>query len=303
MDADEMKLHRVRWERAWTRQDRASSTFYQYFHEVATFNEWCKKQDLQTSSLDAADLYVAHLERSSTRHMARYAARAIKAFGRYLAEQYDEPNPFAKLKLPPEPAVQHAPTATAGDLSKLLEACTPSKAVWNQYGSPWDHLRDKAIILLLARTGMRRGEVANMTLDDLDLINQTLKVPHTKTKTPRIVYLPDDVVDAIVAYQRASASARPQGDRAVWLGTNGKGLHGISSNAIGQMLYRRGKAAGVDVSAHSFRRMFAGDWMAKAGSETGLMQVAGWKSTAMIQRYSKDTIQANALAEAQRLMG
>jgi integrase len=298
MTQQQLEIHMVRWERAWTRANRAIETFWQYRKEVYKFDLWAQEQGLQTSSLEAADLYLAHVERSSTRHMARYAGRAIKAYGRYLADEFDEPSPYAKLKLTPEPAPQKAPTATAGDLDKLLEACVPSNAV---AARPWEPLRDQAIILTLAGTGMRRGEVANMTLDDLDLVSGSLKIPKTKSGDPRTVHLPEDVVGALLRYLRASEKDRPEGERHVWLGS--QNLKPIVSNGIGQMLYRKKVATGVDVSAHSFRRMYAGTWMAKGGSEVGLMTQAGWKSTAMIARYTKDTKQANALTEAERLFG
>lgn len=298
MTTSDIEVHEVRWERAWTRQDMAIATFWQYRKEVRKFDAWCQAQGLQTSSLESADLYLAHVERSSTRHMARYAGRAIKAYGRYLADEYEQPSPFARLKLTPEPAPQKAPTATAGDLEKLLEACTPSASV---SARSWEPLRDRAIILTLAGSGMRRGELARMTLDDLDLVGASLKIPKTKSGHPRTVHLPEDVVGALLRYLRACEGDRPEGERHVWLGSSN--LKPIASNGIGQMLYRKRIATGVDVSAHSFRRMYAGSWMAKGGSEVGLMTQAGWKSTAMIARYTKDTRQANALTEAERLFG
>jgi integrase len=68
----------------------------------------------------------------------------------------------------------------------------------------------------------------------------------------------------------------------------------LTPSGVGQMLAKRGKAAGVDVRAHAFRRMHAGEWMKRGGSETGLMTNSGWKSTAMISRYTKDTKESNA---------
>ena len=297
MDDYGSDLYKLRWERFWTRQGNKMSTFRQYWRDWQSYADYCVANDYQTLTLDTADFYVDEIQHAVSANRARTHARAIKAFGKYWDYQHEEGDPFRKLQLPPEPAVQHAPMATEDDLQKLLEACTPSNAVVTR---PWEVSRDKAIILTLAGTGMRRGEVANMKLTDLDLIGQRLKVPDTKTKTPREVYVPEKVVDALLRYLRSVEADRPEGVDEVWLGTHS--FAPLSAGAISQMLRRRGADCGVDIGAHAFRRMMAGQWMAKGGSETGLMQQAGWRSTAMIMRYQKAVAQENALNEAQRLM-
>ena len=217
--------------------------------------------------------------------------RAIKALGKFLAEQYDEPDIFRRLKVPKTPAPIKTPTATSDDLVKLLATCDKE----------WQGQRDRAIIMLLAYTGMRRSEVANMRPEDLDLTAQRLVIPKTKTKAPRVVWLHDDVVDAMLRYRRVAPR-----DDVMWpsgSGNGGVGIGAIQPQGIGQMLARRERMAGIQLGAHAWRRKFAGDWIAKGGTEVGLMATAGWSSPAMIARYSKSVAQENAMAETQRLFG
>ena len=162
-------------------------------------------------------------------------------------------------------------------------------------------MRDKAIILTLAHTGMRRGEVVAMMLDDLDLVGETVYVPKSKNKTTRTVALHPDATGALLRYLRASEAERPDCERAVWLSCAHRPIKPLTASGLSQMLDRRGDAAQVDVRAHAFRRRQTGEWMARGGSETGLTTNNGWRTTAMIRRYSKDTLEANAIAESRRL--
>lgn len=282
---DDWHTLKVRWLRAWTRADRAETTFYTYAVDVGNYIKWCRDEGHDILSLLSADEYVGHRERSS-KYGGRNAARAIKAFGKYLADLYEEPDPFQRLKVPKTPAPTKTPTGSDEDLKKLLATCE----------SDWQGQRDRCIILMMAHTGMRRGEVANVAPEDLDLATQRLVIPKTKTKSPRTVWLHDELVDALLRYKRVNPDREFQWPSYV------KG-RAITAAGIGQMLSRREKQAGVKLGAHAWRRKFAGDWLSKGGTETGLMATAGWTSTKMVAHYAKSVAQKNAQAEQERLFG
>ena len=63
--------------------------------------------------------------------MARHSARAIRAFGKFWADEFDEADPYSRLKLPkePEPSAKHTRMATEEDLQKLLATCDRSTFV------------------------------------------------------------------------------------------------------------------------------------------------------------------------------
>lgn len=60
-------------------------------------------------------------------------------------------------------------------------------------------LRDKAILLLLARLGLRAGDVAGLCLNDLDWASGTLRLSGKARRQVRMP-LPQDVGDALLAY-------------------------------------------------------------------------------------------------------
>lgn len=70
-------------------------------------------------------------------------------------------------------------------------------------GKDRQHLRYRAPLLLCLRLGMRVGEVANLHLEDIDWENGYLRVRGTKSHRARILPLPEDVGEALVAHVRA----------------------------------------------------------------------------------------------------
>ena len=77
-------------------------------------------------------------------------------------------------------------------------------------------LRDRAILLLLARLGLRAGDVANLRLDDIDWAAATLRC---RGKGRRDVHLPlpQDVGDALLAYLQARHNAGAGAEPRVFL--------------------------------------------------------------------------------------
>jgi len=309
MDAVTWAVQRKVWQTKWRGDGLAMDTFWTYARDIDRYQTWCSEQSVQSTALSSGRAYVDHVLCSKSRHAARHAARALKAYGKYLVwdemcpptpglEPHKDSGPFQRLTLPKEPPVVNAPTATDDDLEKLLAACTPSNSV---SARSWEVLRDKAIITTLAFTGMRRGEVAGMTLDDVDLLAGTVRIPKTKNNEVRNVKLNSEVVRAILRYHTASQDDRPEHERGLWMSAHD--MSPLKPGGISQMLYRRAQAAGVGVAAHAFRRRQAGEWMARGGSESGLMTNNGWKSPTMILRYSKAKAEANAMAESERLFG
>ena len=273
-----------RWQRAWTRADRASRTLHDYLLDVEAYRKWCAQTSSPILSLDSADEWVSHRERDS-KYAGRNAARALKALGKFLAEQYDEPDPFKRLTVPKPPAPVKTPTATNDDLAALLATCE----------TDWLGQRDRCVILTMAHTGMRRGEVAKMKWEHVDLAKETLTIPKTKTRAPRTVWLHEHIITAMLKFKKLSPSPE-------WCWPS-YGFPGspVTAEGIGQMVKRREKEAGLKLGTHAWRRKYAGDWLGAGGTESGLMATAGWSSTNMVAMYAKDVAQKNAQAEARRL--
>jgi integrase len=175
------------------------------------------------------------------------------------------------------------------DIRKLLAACK---------GRSFDDRRDNAVIRILFDTGVRRGELAGLRLDDWDRKRDLLFV--TGKTGARAVALSASTGEALARYVRARA-AHPKAGRteALWLGA--KGARGDSG--IAQLLARRCTQAGLPrLRPHQFRHTFAHEFRAQGGDPVDLMHVAGWQSLAMTERYGSSAAVERA-GNAHRRLG
>jgi site-specific recombinase XerD len=84
------------------------------------------------------------------------------------------------------------------DLNRVLELPTDSTT---------KALRDRAILLLLARLGLRAGEVVRLELEDIDWRAGHILIRAGKTRRERILPLPQDVGEALVRYLKEGRPA------------------------------------------------------------------------------------------------
>jgi len=84
----------------------------------------------------------------------------------------------------------------AEDVERVIAACAGQR-----------RLRDRAIVLLLARLGLRAGEVAKLKLSDIDWRNGRVAILSSKSKRSDWLPLTQEVGDAIIAYLEC---ARPR---------------------------------------------------------------------------------------------
>jgi integrase len=130
-------------------------------------------------------------------------------------------------------------------------------------------------------------------------------VPTTKNGEYRTVRLAKDAQRALRRYWHLLErwECDNMRDRAEYVWTSTARYSAMTPNGIGQMISKRSKLAGVDVTARAFRRGLAVEWLKRGGSETYLRSVAGWKSPEMVKRYTAGVVSDEALEMHERLFG
>ena len=194
-------------------------------------------------------------------------------------------NPAAKLH---GPRVPETPVVVASEIDyrRLVAACPKTT---------WAGRRDAAIIGMLWWTGCRRGETCVVDVSHVDLEAGLIIVPRTKGGVAKRLPIHPELAGLLDRWlRRRGFDAGP-------LFPSERGCR-LTSSGVGQMLERVGDRAGVSVSAHTFRRALATRWLRAGGSEVGLRAVAGWKSPAMVARYTRMSSEDLAHPEYERLM-
>ena len=133
------------------------------------------------------------------RNSVRMVLAALRMFLRYLAI-HGQCRPGLDQALVSPASWKHAPLPrglTQDEVQRVLSAC-PSTA---------RGLRDRAVLLLLIRLGLRAGDVARLMMSDLDFRQATIAVRGKGRREVRLP-LPQDVGDALLEYLRDGRPSR-----------------------------------------------------------------------------------------------
>nr|WP_157346007.1 tyrosine-type recombinase/integrase [Nocardioides sp. MAH-18] len=266
------------WELTLRQERKSPRTIGNYREAMSLLATWLvdegKPHDPREITTEVLREWLVHLDETRSAATARTRWTALRSFWAWaLEEQEIEANPMELVK-PPQLPEKLVDFLTADQLRDVIAACDGPRMV---------DRRDAALILLYADSGGRLSEIAGAGRAGLDLRARELLVVG-KGDRERILPFGATTARALDRYLRIRA--RQPYAESKWLWLSGKDGKAMSANAVHQMLKRRGAAAGVpELHAHMFRHGFADAWLSSGGSESDLMELAGWRSRQMLNRY------------------
>jgi len=270
------KEHFERYMRHKWRLNHKPRTLASSFTSVMLFLSFCGKSGKSDiEKIERGDLE-GFIEQEQDRGLristVRTRLACIIAFLHYLMEQEIIPGSVLKrgikLKLP-----DTLPRAiNPADVRKLLSVI--------------DDTRDRALILLLLRTGIRIGEALGLTLNDLDIEGRKVHLYQgEKNSMGRVVYLSDDALFAIKLWLKR----RDKNREFLFYGQG----HGHLCYSTGRSLFVKYlKKAGLDqkgYTVHCLRHTFASELL-NAGMRLECLQpLLGHQDLEVTRRYARLT--------------
>jgi len=247
-----------------------------YGGDIVQFFAYNKKTPKEINKSDILG-YLNHLKGKKLAPAS--IQRKIRSIKSYFKFMYDmeliENDPFNRMRLKlPRINREGKKWLTNKDVKKILK-----KIPSNEMG-----LRDRAIILLMLYNGLRRGEVANLTMGDIQRNDKmAVVVIHGKGDKTRIRPLHEEPRKAILKYLKTTnRSKRPKKEK-LFVTVFGDDF---TRNNIYRMVKKYGKNARVSfVHPHMFRAKFA-SMALEAGVEiTSLQEDMGHSSIETTAMY------------------
>ncbi len=169
-----------------------------------------------------------------------------------------------------------------GQVAALLASCDQDTAAGR---------RDFAMMTLLARLGLRAGEVAGLALDDIGWRAGEIIVRGKGSRAERLP-LPADAGGAIAAYLRKGRPEPFEAARQVFL--RARAPHrGLTTGGVTQAVFSAGQRAGIGpVFAHQLRHSAATGMLAAGAPLTEIGQVLRHRRLLSTAIYAKADIKA-----------
>jgi len=254
---------------------RRDSTLTLYANVVRPLREWTDKPLAEVTKADAAT-WIAYARERWTDGGVVTRLKAIRSLYSWMVEEeVIERSPWKGLTVRVED--KPMPTCTEAQLEAMLAGADA---------------QERALLLCLADTGMRKSECAALELSDVSLTAGTINIRFSKSK-PRVVPCSDRLVVALSRWLRR----RGVGPGSLWVPRR------ESQDAYSHVRSTLNRRSHGTVTAHMLRRRFCIRWLLAGGSEVSLQRLLGWSDNTMVRTYSRAAADEISHDEYKRLLG
>lgn len=255
----------------------ATLAFYKF--TAGVFLRWVEERGISSpDQIDARQVreYLAELTGKGKSDKTLHAhARAVRTLLRFWNAEGYLPTPVTFDM--PRMAKKRLPCPTAEQLEQILKTCD---------------VREKAIIKVMADSGLRRAELIALNWNDINIQSGLIRVKRGKGKKDRSAVIGATARRAVLAYRRKLGSPSP--DSPMFQTQSGGRFTG---SGLLQLFRRLSKKSGVQFSPHALRRAFATLALRDGMNVLHLQALGGWASLDMVEHYAQmvddDLLQAH----------
>lgn len=239
---------------AWMHMHRGTrdSTLANYSHVLCKLVKECGIEP-QRYTAQQLRAFLLRESRGFSASKADTTATALRTFVRFLVVEGEcaEALRYAIPRLAKWRQASLPRYIESDAIERIIGACDPSTSIG---------ARDRAMLMLLARLGLRRSDVANLCLGDLDWTKGQIRV-HGKSQQFAWLPLPQDAGEAVLHYLTA-ARPKVKNDR-VFLITCApfKSIHPRQVSGAAERAILRSGVTTPSLGAHIFRHSAATHWL------------------------------------------
>jgi len=231
------------------------------------------------------DLFYLPTRRGAARSLSyqNQAMHALRSFFHFLkVEGYVAHDPAETLPLARIPRTLPRQVLTVQEARKVIE--TPDTGCLLGY-------RDRTILETLYATGIRKSELMNLTVDNVNLPEELLRINGGKGAKDRVVPLTRLACSFLETYLKAIRPALLQGrpSERVFISQRGRP---ISKNALGELVEKYARQARVakKVTCHIWRHSCATHLVKNKANLRHVQEMLGHRQLSTTERYLHLTI-------------
>jgi site-specific recombinase XerD len=211
---------------------------------------------------------------------AATAHQDLKVWWDWYAAEYEVASPFGGIARP-KVTCPAPPVLTPAQFRQIMDACS---------GRDFLSVRNRAVVLLLMESGLRRFELSALEPADVDLKARTVTVRRGKGGRARVSVFGDDTAAALHRWLRK----RGDGPGTLFLNVRGERL---TPSGVGTLLHQLGDAAGVPgLRPHLFRHAWTHYSLEDGMREHDIMKLAGWTTGKQLERYGASMAEQRAIS-------
>lgn len=270
---------------AWMRDERGLTqcTIDQWRYRTSKFLHWCSDTSRDLATLQPQDIdtyFITYGAERWSRISAGHIAKMLRVFLRHAATTGACSIALAgSIQGNRRYALESLPYALSWDDVRRVIASASSDTERD--------IRDRAILLLLAVYGLRRGEVASLRMDQIDQVAGRLHIWRLKRRQAQVYPLVPSVAEALKRYiddvrpnvAHAEVFIRTQAPRCPILAT-----------AIYNIVSQRLRALGIQAAhlgPHTLRHSCAAKLLAGGMTLKEIGDHLGHRSTSVTMTYTK----------------
>jgi len=272
------------------RNSKSANTLRAYRADFKDFSVFCAKNGLNSIPTEPKilSLYLTHLSASSKFSTLKRRIASISVIHKMKGHYLDTKHPLIMENLHGIKRVKGSNQKAKkpiliNDLKLIINAIDQA----NQLGNK--KIRDKALILIGFSGGFRRSELVNIEYEDLEFVNEGLKIFIKRSKTDQSG---EGMTKAIPYFDNNNYC--PVISLKEWINVSeiksGK-IFEISDRSVALIIKKYASLSGLDPNrygGHSLRSGFATSAAESGAEERNIMAMTGHKTTQMVRRYIQE---------------